>query len=125
MKGKFSVKRVAFVVFVVVLPIFVIVIAYFVGLPTLVERRIKQYSSYSFRNVLIGGEPCIKEGSRGNSFVDKKVDCCPGFKHSAITYFTNNQCVVELGGSFVCIDCGNGVCGLEENMCNCEPDCSE
>jgi hypothetical protein len=125
MKGKLSIKRVIVAVFVALVLIFIFVIGYFVGLPTMVERKIRQYSSYSFSNVLVGGEPCVKEGSRGNAFVDIKVDCCAGLKRSAITYRANNRCEVELSGSFVCIDCGNGVCEPEENTCNCELDCSE
>jgi len=53
--------------------------------------------------------------------------CCPGL-NTVIPYDMN--CVARQGcagceaiGSVTCVRCGNGVCGLGENYCNCPQDC--
>lgn len=73
---------------------------------------------------------CIKEGQSGlgSSF------CCKGLAFSAGgAPDANGNCpspadtrmMITPGGGGTCIACGNGVCGLGENKCNCPQDCNK
>ena len=67
---------------------------------------------------------CIKEGQSG-SYAGQVSECCAGL--SAITNQTviGSSCSTVSGTIFVCAKCGDGVCGLGENKCNCPQDCKD
>lgn len=67
---------------------------------------------------------CVKEGLKGNYFSGQ--ECCS----ESVELTTNDlfsdksECSpVTTNGSFICGKCGNGICGLGENICNCPEDC--
>lgn len=74
-----------------------------------------------------GKDCCYPEGEYIPVIPD--VKCCSGLENGA-NYDMN--CVLNhdgecepciLVGASVCINCGNGICGLGENYCNCIEDC--
>jgi len=78
-------------------------------------------------------ENCAKEGEMFSSVYSQyPKHCCPGLTEwmsgmdSRIV--KNGQCVETglLKGSPIgtCIKCGDGICGLNENICNCPQDCT-
>jgi len=50
--------------------------------------------------------------------------CCEGFSPIEFAEYENQNCYFQSESS-VCANCGNGICGLGENYCNCIEDCSE
>ena len=122
MEIKFSIKRVFIAVFIIILLFFVLVFSYFAEIPRLVNKELSNYRRFSFTR-LLAGEKCIKAGSGGNAFFDKNIECCSSLTHSAITAPSDGECVVITNGGFICLDCGNGICEDNENICNCEADC--
>lgn len=63
--------------------------------------------------------PCITEGQGGDT---GGGSCCDGLR--PISDMNPPVCISSLHGSFICARCGNGTCGLGENYCNCNTDCS-
>ena len=76
---------------------------------------------------------CIEEGGRGYFGKD---ECCSGL--TSLLRWTicdtpgdkrgcdENGCFPPPpDGSFICTKCGDKICGLGENRCNCPKDCSE
>jgi len=64
---------------------------------------------------------CVGPGG-GFDGKDSCALCCPGLTRASI------DCVDSPGfaiSGFVCISCGDGVCGAAENACNCPSDCSD
>jgi hypothetical protein len=53
--------------------------------------------------------------------------CCPGLVRASATHPGDGGACVASGGApmsaSICIACGDGVCGAEENRCNCPADC--
>jgi len=51
-------------------------------------------------------------------------ECCEGLTQ-ALTYIVDvdGECAPAECG-YVCINCGDGVCGLGEDWCNCAIDCA-
>lgn len=132
MKRNISIKRVLFTILGSLAVILLLASVYLIDLPGFAGKQIDKYSRYSFVNILKHGRPCIKEAMRGSYTYDKKVNCCPGLAQSSITVVNKEKeeeldfverCSVMLGGGFICINCGNGICGPGENSCNCEEDC--
>jgi len=70
-----------------------------------------------------GVTTCIKEGEIG--FITKTIPdvCCSGLTKIGNDKVSDELCAVLTNGSFRCSYCGNGVCGLGENSCNCPSDC--
>ncbi len=66
---------------------------------------------------------CIGEGEKGSLFNDDT--CCPGLKQIANSFSEGDTCLAPSDGSFICTNCGNGICGDKENNCNCPEDCKE
>ena len=69
--------------------------------------------------------PCKKEGERFNEFEEPHARCCPGLV-KAFDCFPDDDtgnCICPLCPCYVCIKCGDGECGIEENICNCPEDC--
>jgi len=68
--------------------------------------------------------PCLAEGQSG-AIVPNHPVCCAGLTYSSCDApDSNNVCPFDrCAGGFFCTNCGNGVCGLGENKCNCPQDC--
>ncbi|MBU2635217.1 hypothetical protein KJ841_01935 [Patescibacteria group bacterium] len=71
---------------------------------------------------------CVKEGQEfsPDPFPDifKKVRCCWGLtpKIAAIAE-DDGSCSYPLCNCYICIKCGDNICGNYENKCNCPADC--
>ncbi len=66
---------------------------------------------------------CIEEGGTGSP---NEITCCEGLKaYGNYKINSDGDCipVIEYGKHLVCINCGNNICGLGENVCNCPTDC--
>ena len=65
---------------------------------------------------------CIEEGGIRAGLKDK---CCDELK------FVNNESYISeaeicvASQHSICLNCGNGICGIGENRCNCPEDCEE
>jgi len=66
--------------------------------------------------------PCLEEGEFGPT--DQFFECCKGLKESNMIRDGLGGCKLN-PAAFVCIDCGNGICGVGETFCNCYEDCSD
>ncbi|MCX6764453.1 MAG: VWA domain-containing protein [Candidatus Nealsonbacteria bacterium] len=68
---------------------------------------------------------CIAEGESG-AVVPEGPECCQGLTQIGCDQpDLTGECSGECVGAFYCTMCGNGVCGLGENKCNCPQDCGE
>jgi hypothetical protein len=69
----------------------------------------------------------VKEGdSYPITFSAAPPECCSGL--AAIGCSTPDSegfCGEPCVGAMVCAQCGNGICGLGENICNCPTDCTK
>jgi hypothetical protein len=68
--------------------------------------------------ILDKDESCQKEGEWGIE------GCCVGLVEAPCMEMIDGDCI-EADCGHICIECGNGECGLGENYCNCSQDCSE
>ena len=63
--------------------------------------------------------------SQGEGEFDDDLPCCEGLTRlaAAVSDPLTGECfyMEHLGP---CGNCGDGVCGAEENMCNCQSDCN-
>lgn len=71
---------------------------------------------------------CYGEGERFNTLETQNAVCCGGLTRAVDSFPDEpvgrpDSCVTPTCPCYVCIDCGNGVCGKEENWCNCPKDC--
>ncbi len=67
--------------------------------------------------------PCIYEGGKASIIDGTKPQCCSGLTQiTGDKPDTTGQCM-RAEGAIVCTKCGDGVCGLGENYCNCSQDC--
>jgi hypothetical protein len=70
---------------------------------------------------------CVAEGQ---AFIDYPgaPACCEGLELISFEAEKNGKCIEPSGGignsSGYCTQCGDGVCGANENICNCRSDCS-
>jgi cysteine-rich repeat protein len=65
---------------------------------------------------------CIEEGKEGSGLTNDT--CCEDLVSvSNARRDSEGDCAVNDDGSFLCTLCGDGVCGLGENACNCPDDC--
>lgn len=69
---------------------------------------------------------CAKVGEEGDVFGKK---CCSGLIPVPINVEPINGACLEIyppyGTQFLCIKCGDSICGAKENKCNCPEDCGE
>ena len=75
----------------------------------------------------IGTQTCVPEGRMGDNrdSVTGNDQCCEGLAQIDNRWRTNDGgCEDGPAGTFLCTDCGNGVCDLYENKCNCS-DCAQ
>ena len=88
-----------------------------------------QNQAFQKNNQQIISDNCFKEGVL---FIDPTSQiCCDQSLHKIIhTYYDENgKCLTDAEDSiiadetYVCADCGNGVCGKGETQCNCPADC--
>ncbi len=68
---------------------------------------------------------CIPEGEDFTTFDLGLQGCCAGLTAIILADYdeATGMCGM-VGNAFVCTHCGDGECGLGENICNCEADCS-
>ena len=64
------------------------------------------------------------EGAGGSLHEGTSGRCCPGLSNVAALVF-DGECYLQDGDFAICILCGDGLCGYEENGCNCPEDCTE
>ena len=89
--------------------------------PGLIENRASR--SYSICEKVT--EDCAKEGE-SVPVVPGALKCCEGLtKISCARPDANGNCPEGCVGASICANCGNGICGLGENKCNCPEDCKE
>ncbi|MFH1827209.1 MAG: hypothetical protein ABH812_02105 [bacterium] len=96
-----------------------ITLALFVALPLFIWAIVSQ--TFDLRKRAATGEPtvCTDEGQIRIANTDSP-ECCVG-----LTEIPNVQppdCT-ELNYDTICTKCGNDICGLGENICNCPDDC--
>ena len=64
---------------------------------------------------------CVTEGGK---IVSSNEKCCSGLtKKDDLWPSENGVCIGLRMKSWRCLKCGDGVCGLSENKCNCPEDC--
>jgi uncharacterized repeat protein (TIGR01451 family) len=68
-------------------------------------------------------QKCIAEGGSG-AVVPSGPSCCEGLTQIGCSTPISGGCS-ECVGSFYCTQCGNNICGLGENECNCPQDCKK
>jgi hypothetical protein len=66
---------------------------------------------------------CAKEGEEISHDIQNFDECCTGLSEIRNYEIENDKCLITLGVT-TCSNCGNGVCGLGENKCNCPEDCN-
>jgi len=67
---------------------------------------------------------CKKQGEAITASSTEAVACCSGLQASfSATTTPSGQCEPN-PEQMICINCGDGVCGAGESMCNCPNDCS-
>ncbi|MEA1924632.1 MAG: hypothetical protein U9M95_02070 [Candidatus Altiarchaeota archaeon] len=73
---------------------------------------------------LVSSQPtCVGEGGF-YAVVPGHLDCCPGLTPiSCDSPDVEGICHGDCVGAQFCTYCGDGVCGLGENKCNCPQDC--
>jgi len=66
----------------------------------------------------------VKTSGKDGSYLSKH--CCPGLSPIDNTIDPDN-CDLRRDVDYdsVCVDCGDGICGLGENKCNCPEDCQD
>ena len=67
---------------------------------------------------------CIPEGESGPVIPDAP-GCCEGLEPVSCDQPGPNGECIGCDGAFICARCGNGQCGLGENVCNCPEDCRD
>ena len=65
---------------------------------------------------------CIPEGGKRHLSIEDK-QCCEGLKEIAISWPFGPLCKEGPRNAAYCTYCGDGVCKLPENNCNCASDC--
>jgi len=76
-------------------------------------------------NCTIEQMQCIAEGESG-AVIPDGPQCCEGLTQIGCDQpDQSGECSGGCVGAFYCTMCGNGICGLGENKCNCPQDCKE
>ena len=57
------------------------------------------------------------------SLLDPEQVCCPGLDMIEVSEPTSGGLCMTVGDMAICAYCGDGACGLGENICNCPVDC--
>ena len=68
--------------------------------------------------------PCSGEGQFGRNGPDE-LPCCDGLVRLDEAYPDGNGGCQPEENAYICTRCGDGMCGLGENTCNCPADCME
>ena len=98
---------------------------YFVGVDNFYE-----WKEFKNNTKMVYGKLCIKERAYYNK--NYNLNCCPGLKPvDTATFWSQSNldefggiCSINLsGGIYYCLKCGDGICGDNENYCNCREDC--
>jgi hypothetical protein len=67
--------------------------------------------------------PCLEEGQSEPGVPTVPRNCCSGLNQSYVYSIVDGNCIPAPGANFICIKCGDGICGSGENKCNCPQDC--
>jgi hypothetical protein len=62
-------------------------------------------------------EECVPAGN-----ITSGAPCCEGLSAFKNTYYDQGRCQTQVN-DVICLACGDSVCGLGENLCNCPYDC--
>jgi hypothetical protein len=67
-------------------------------------------------------QPCL---GLGGTFIDFDIEgkCCLGLKASPDCDVGENGCICKKCPCYICLECGDGECGVFEHICNCPEDC--
>ena len=88
----------------------------------LIEKRVSE--SYSICEMR-----CAEEGESVSAVGSGGIECCQGLsKISRSKIDSSGNCSIDCVGvsiCAICANCGNGICGLGENKCNCPEDCEK
>ena len=66
---------------------------------------------------------CITEGGMGGTMLPDGPDCCPGLTQTDCSEPGPAGTCMTMTDVFCCSYCGDGTCGLGENVCRCPSDC--
>jgi len=81
-----------------------------------------KYVSSDSTPVCVKDATCTPEG-KVNYFGSPA--CCNGLTSVTNATPSGDLCAATNNGASVCTKCGNGICGLGENKCNCPADCGQ
>jgi len=65
---------------------------------------------------------CVGEGKTGSGWENER--CCLGLSShgQSLGKTRDGTCIAILDASFICTNCGDGICGPGEEECTCEED---
>jgi len=78
---------------------------------------------YEYCQLKPTGPECVSEGGLV-PVGPGQPQCCQGLQQKSRYSIKEGQCIA-IPGSGVCTNCGNGICGLGEDQCNCPQDCPQ
>lgn len=90
---------------------------------------LKQWGFKDSVTILSESFSCVQEGAVLSSTLNyERKLCCKELTKISLDKPSSdansvNGCTVGSIGGLVCTNCGNGICGLGENKCNCPVDC--
>ncbi len=68
-------------------------------------------------------DSCVEEGNEKLVVPEEAPDCCAGLTEIFDFATIYTDCSSPSNGTMICAKCGDGICGLGENKCNCSKDC--
>jgi hypothetical protein len=107
-------------IFLIIFAIFVVIVFIFFGYTAFFAKEIKD-------GTITGKRIFPFTADEGKQFTGGlgNFSCKPGLKAIADANVFENTCAYPMCDCFVCTKCGDGVCGIGENHCNCPQDCKE
>lgn len=83
----------------------------------------KLYCDEMLCKFVVEPKECKSEGTVFAETLESPAVCCRDLKKNfPRTEFVNGECL-EISEEAICINCGDGICGDGENICNCPEDC--
>ena len=76
-------------------------------------------------NGLCRAAECVPAGGEYDMFENPDAQCCPGLTAVSQAGLVDGECVPIPCGCFVCVRCGDGICGPGEDLCSCAQDCDD
>jgi hypothetical protein len=73
-----------------------------------------------------GNAACVAEGEGYDLKLGVEGPCCDGLTAVSTTLAptSDGQCMEDLNPARICLACGDGACGADENPCSCPADCA-